>query len=350
MSDEPSFSEPHSLYKFLREALEDGGKAAMERVGSLARVERELLIKGPCIAALTAWGDAGFALMIDNALRTQTSKDTSNAIKALAAVASETEIASELLFIHDEDVLRLINTRIRAGQYRAIARRRLAEMIMSIPSKDLLISLGASFTQLSFANPEAAGEIISAISSKWLGFGPRELDQFELLINQKPESEPDLHDFLERYPQILDPLAVQVWSKPDFHGFKEPDFLIRRSDDTYLVVEIENAAKQLITQAGQPSSHVTQAVKQANDYQGFLRRRLPEARTHFPEIDDIDGLVVIGIENLLSPSQAEVLRNENMSRSKLRIVGFDWVVNRSRAIIANVSTSNVQLVKKYRVI
>jgi hypothetical protein len=95
---------------------------------------------------------------------------------------------------------------------------------------------------------------------------------------------------------------------------------------------------------------VTQAVKQVNDYRGFLRRRLPEARTHFPEIDDIDGVVVIGMENSLSPAQAEVLREENISRNKLRIVGFDWVVHRSRAIIANVSASNVKLIRKYRVV
>jgi hypothetical protein len=42
MSDEPSFTEPHSFYKFLREALEDGGKAAMERVGNLAHLIHRL--------------------------------------------------------------------------------------------------------------------------------------------------------------------------------------------------------------------------------------------------------------------------------------------------------------------
>jgi hypothetical protein len=72
-----------------------------------------------------------------------------------------------------------------------------------------------------------------------------ELDEYENLLEQKPEDEPSLHAFFERYPQMLDPMAVQVWSKPDFHGYKEPDFLIRRSDNSYLIIEIENAEKSI---------------------------------------------------------------------------------------------------------
>ncbi|MGJ5071268.1 Shedu anti-phage system protein SduA domain-containing protein [Bradyrhizobium oligotrophicum] len=350
MDHVPSFADPHSFYAFLRAAIEDGGTASLAKIGELAAVERELEIKGPCVAALACWGDAGFSVMVQNALRNTTSKDTSAAIKTLALIAARKPLSSTAAFIIDQATVDLINGRLAQTNLADTARQRLAELVMSLRSEDLLIPLGVSFTQVSFADSDAAGEIVAAISAKWLGFGPRELDQCEQILEQSPEDEPALHSFFEQYPQVIDPLAVEVWSKPDFHGFKEPDFLIRRSDNSYIVVEIENAAKPIMTQSNQPTSYVTQAVKQANDYRAFLRERLAEAKKHFPRLDDPDSLVVIGMERTLSGPQKEALRQENYSRNKLRIVGFDELLIRSRAIISNVIASKVRVVKRYRVV
>ena len=146
------------------------------------------------------------------------------------------------------------------------------------------------------SDADIVGEIVHALSSKWLSFGPSELDEYEKLLEQKPEDEPSLHAFFERYPQMLDPMTVQVWSKPDFHGYKEPDFLIRRSDNSYLVIEIENAAKSIMTQANQPSAYVTQAVKQVNEYRFFLlekTRRTALSPWHYSLLVIGDGLPAV---------------------------------------------------------
>ncbi len=105
-----------------------------------------------------------------------------------------------------------------------------------------------------------------------------------------------------------------------------------------------------MTQADQPSAYVTQAVKQVNDYRSFILERLVEARHHFPYIHDPDALVVVGLEKKLLPSQAKALQQENPSRSKLRIVGFDWILDRSRAVLSNVTAANVEVIKDYRVV
>lgn len=176
------------------------------------------------------------------------------------------------------------------------------------------------------------------------------LEAFALLIRHSSDDEPRLHSFLEVFPQILDPMAVQVWSKPDLHGFKVPDFLIRRSDNSYLVVEIETPAKSLVTRGGQMSAYVTQAVKQAIDYRAFVLERLLEVRHHFPEIHDPDALVVTGLEEKLSKVQAHTLQEENRARSKLRIVGFDWLLQRARTVLSNVTNSKIEVIKNYRVV
>jgi hypothetical protein len=105
-----------------------------------------------------------------------------------------------------------------------------------------------------------------------------------------------------------------------------------------------------MTQADQPSAYVTQAVRQVNDYRSFLLERLVEARHFFPHIDDPDCLVVIGLENQLLPSQASALQQENRSRNKLRIVGFDWILRRARAVLTNVTTAKVEVVRNFRVV
>lgn len=338
------------FYAFLRSAIRNRGRDDLDQVAAHAAEHRELEIKGPCIAALACWGDDGFKRAVDNALKDSTSKNISGAIKLLAAIASDRPITAESCFIRDATCLDDINQYVLANDLSALARRRLSELIMSIPESDLLIPLGAAFTQVAIADQGIAAEIVSAIGSKWLGFGPRELDAFENLLRERPEDEPSLHEFFERNPQMLDPMAVQVWSKPDFHGFREPDFLIRRSDDTYVVIEIENANKALITQADQPSSFVTQAVKQANEYRNFLAERIVESRRHFPGLHDPDALVIIGLERKLTTSQLEALKQENRSRAKLRIVGFDWILQRSRAVLSNVTGTKVDVIKRYRVV
>lgn len=340
--------EAKEFYEFLHGALKDRGATALNAVAKCAAENRELEIKGPCIAALVCWGEAGLESILDIALSDRTSKNISAAIKAYSALASGQTISRHSAFIIDETTVERINEHLRQTDMTALGKKYLSALVMSLPTDDLLIPLGVAFTQIGIADPNIASEIVAAISNKWLEFGTRELSAFEELITTAADDEPALHNFLEQYPQILDPMAVEVWSKPDFHGVQEPDFLIRRSDDTYLVVEIETPAKQLITQSNQPSAQVTQAVRQVIDYRSFLAEHIQEALSHFPNISDPDALVVIGMETGLTDAQRRALARENQSRNKLRVAGFDWLVSRARTILSNATASKVLVHKRYR--
>ncbi len=138
-------------------------------------------------------------------------------------------------------------------------------------------------------------------------------------------------------------MAVQIWPEPNLLGSRFPDFVVRRSDNTYVVVEIECPSKNIVTAAGQLSADTTHAEQQAVDYRTYLLRRINDARAHFPGFDNPDCLVVIGKEQGLTDRQREVLRDANLTRHKLRIVGFDWLAERAKVVAANITRHDVEV-------
>ena len=196
------------FYRSLEAAIRDGGTQALSDLAECAASERDLLIKAPCVAALACWGDAGFQKIIANVVHNRTSKDTGAALKTLALIAANKPISSASAFFHDDQLLRQINESIIQQDLSSVARRRLSELVMMLPVDDLLIPLGNTFTHIGISDDDIAGEIVGALSSKWLGFGPYVLVLFASRIDQKPHDEPGLHAYLERFPQMLDPMAV----------------------------------------------------------------------------------------------------------------------------------------------
>nr|WP_249794049.1 Shedu anti-phage system protein SduA domain-containing protein [Bradyrhizobium sp. BRP56] len=170
------------------------------------------------------------------------------------------------------------------------------------------------------------------------------------MLTARANDEPAFQEFFCTYPQLLDPLAVQVWSQPDFHGAAEPDFVIRRADDSYLVVEIECPGKMLLTKGGQFSHETVHAEKQTLDYESFLSERVVEARMHFPNYRRADCLAVIGLETALTTEQRQNLDRANGRRQNLRVVGFDWLLDRARTMISNIGEGEIEVIKRHRVV
>jgi hypothetical protein len=93
-------------------------------------------------------------------------------LKILALIAAGKSISASAAFIVDQDFIDLINNTISGQNLSVIARRRLSDLIMTLPVDDLLIPLGAAVTQVGMTDPSVASEIVGALRSKWLGFGP----------------------------------------------------------------------------------------------------------------------------------------------------------------------------------
>lgn len=315
----------------------------------MARDADDLLVTFPTYAALMAWGAEGMGLIVEIALTHPKVKSKSAAFTLFSIAALDGRISPSSMVMVPLAIQNAMNAKADPRVMRSDASHALRTLILSLPAEDLMLPLSQSMMHL-MDRQDVVATLVAALGVKWLRFGPPVLDQYRQLIADSPDDEPEFQAFFCRYPQLLDPMAVQVWSQPDFHGALEPDFVIRRADDSYLVVEIECPGKLLMTRGNQLSSEATHAESQAVEYESFLSERFSEARMHFPKYRRADCLVIIGTEAGLNHAQSEALERAKQRRQNVRIAGFDWLEARARRLIENVSHGTIDVITRHRVI
>ena len=340
---------PDDLRALLRECVEDGGLDALVCVRRLYEdmyggMTFNYELKAPAASTLLIWKELGLKALMEGVEKNPASKNISITLQLLATVAARENLP--IFGVVGETVIdKAIQDAITGTPVLArVARSHLVAFILSFPDDDeVAASVGSSLTSLSIERAASARELFAAVSKRWLALSTPVLNAFDELIGSKPGDEHVFQVFLTRYPQILDPLAVRIWPQPDLFGFKEPDFVVQRADGSYMVVEIECPGKGLVTAGGQLTSEVTHAEQQAADYRRYLIRRFSEVEKHFPQLQEPDCLVVVGLERDLSDKQRQALRDANHGRNHLRIVGFDWLLERARTIAANMTQPNVEV-------
>jgi hypothetical protein len=341
-------ADPEELHELLLECMNNG---TVEGLACVRRLYEDMYggftfnfeIKAPAASCLIFWGEVGLRSLVDGANATPSGKNVSLCVRNLAVLASGRPI-SELSFIRDGRIVERIQTEhSKMDGIDEIARVLLTQFVLSRESDDDVASLGGRLSSV-VEDMGAAKELFAAISARWLAVGEPVLREFERLIVEHPADEPAFQSFLTAHPQILDPMAIQVWPQPNLLGSRYPDFLVRRADNSYLVVEIECPAKSLV-KGGQASAAVTHAEQQVTDYREYLMRRHQDAIQHFPHFNDPDCLVVTGLQRELDENQMAILTHVNRHRVRLRIVGFDWLVERARNIATNITRHRVQVIK-----
>lgn len=338
------------LYQLLNECMQDGtveGLACVRRLfeDNYGGFTYNYELKAPAAATLVVWGEAGIRSLVDAALATPTSKNISLCVQILSGVAAGTAIPP-LLFVHDA----ALAERIQAAQTASLClapscQRHLVDLVLSFESDDDVAGyIGSALHRTSVpADVSAAKEIFAALSARWLVVSKPVLERYELLIAEQGDNEPAFQRILMQHPQLLDPMVAHIWPQPNLFGSRFPDFVLRRADDTYAVVEIECPNKPLVTTGGQLSADVTHAEKQATDYRNYLMQHFADARSHFPNFDDPDCLVVVGRERVLDNQRKAALRDANRHRHGIRIVGFDWLADRARVVAGNLTRHDVEI-------
>ena len=230
------------------------------------------------------------------------------------------------------------------------ARTKLIEFVLAFDDDDKLLGhIGVAFQIVTWPGPDVAKELIAALATRWLAISTPLLDKYERLIADHPDDEPVFQRFFTEYPQILDPMAAEVWPLPDLHGYRQPDFVLRRFDNTYVVVEIEAPSKMLVTRKNAIAATASTAISQVNEYLRFIRQ-LQNVQIHFPRLDDVRGLAVVGLQSDLDDSRMQALRNHNAGNHALRVVGFDWLADRARAVQENSIRAGIPVRMKKRVV
>ncbi|MEO4041154.1 Shedu anti-phage system protein SduA domain-containing protein [Hoeflea sp. CAU 1731] len=334
------------LHEFLSVCIQDRGLTARDHVRNLFSNNYgghtfKWEFKQPAGLALLAWGDAGIAEMKRVFLEDDNFSNRRLVFEILSALAAgESPIqfnsASSEVWAQVTDCGRL------PPAIQVSARRTLVDLVLSIEATDDVAGLiGGALQQQQFRKDGAAVELIRAASSRWLAIGDSVLNDFQKLIVANADDEPSFQNFFEANPQLLDPMAIEVWPQPNLFGSKKPDFVVKRSDGSYLIVEIECPGKSLITKAGHPSAAVTHAEHQAIDYRNYMLKHVGNAKTVFPGFSDPDCLVVVGLESTLSDDNKIALASLNGNRHRFRVVGFDWLLERAQRVSQNVTEHGV---------
>jgi hypothetical protein len=244
--------------------------------------------------ALAAWREQGIDTLVEAAKDWPSNKNYSIALRTLVHISYGEYLENVIFFPKfSQDII----SEIQSDAVREYAYRKLNEFLIDIPDDDVALAVSVALQQLYSQEVECekTSILLGACSKCWLAVSNPVLSEYESLLSCHPHKESVFQDFLQKYPQMLDPMAVEVCPKPDFHGIFEPDFVIKRFDNTYLVVEIETPGKKIVTQGGRLSSGVTHAEQQVNDYLRFIRENRYSLDRHFPQIDSPSGLVVIGL-------------------------------------------------------
>jgi hypothetical protein len=155
---------------------------------------------------------------------------------------------------------------------------------------------------LSRPEGESGGNMSFGATNQWvenypnrLGLLKHAIDEFRnVLLFQSHETEDVFHKLIEAHPILLD-VYGRCESKPQFRypigeqspigkSYLEPDFIVSYPDQSYKLVELERASKDVATCQGQPRSEVGQAVFQTAEWVHFIREHYSELKARYPGI------------------------------------------------------------------
>lgn len=160
------------------------------------------------------------------------------------------------------------------------------------------------------------------------------IDDWEALVAQDlPEHQ--YQDFLEKHPVFVDPLAAEVINRKRLGLELVTDFVVRRHDSRYVVVEIEKPQDRIFTRADDFSAAFTHASGQVLDFQGWVAENTAYAQKHLPGIESPHGVLVIGRRGALTPQQEAKLRRWLTNSKNIEVLTFDDLTTRARALHAS---------------
>lgn len=340
---------PQALNSLLQRCMDDGGPRALSHVSRLFEddyggMTYKWELKEPSGAALLYWRETGIDELARVARRSVRFANRGIAFDILSSAAS----GEFSMLLSGKSWLQLKQKVIDRGalttEMQKYAQRTLVELALNIEDEDDLILALANSFQRHYANPKggsAAKQMVQAAASRWFAIGDHTLSKYLKLIEDSPNCEPSFQAFFEANPQLLDPMAVEVWPEPNLFGSRKPDFVVKRSDGSYLVIEIECPKKMLVTKAGNLSAAASHAENQAMDYRSYMMQHISSVRETFPTFSDPDCLVIVGLESSLTDGQKSALFRHNAHRHRLDVVGFDWILDRARRISENVAEHGV---------
>lgn len=167
-------------------------------------------------------------------------------------------------------------------------------------------------------------------------------DALVALLEAEGSNEEAIHQFLYRPENhfFLDTDHVEVRSKVPFGDYIS-DFVVRRSDQTYKLIEIEPATKRIFTTSrSEPTAHFNHARQQVLDWQDYVREHVAHVRDvqHLPGIHEPPGMVLMGRSSDIDSEKAEKRWKAMAASDPLELRTYDDVITKMRNLAERLRT------------
>lgn len=302
------------------------------------------LIACPAMSLLPAWGTEGIQYLYEFAIDGPHSSD---ALSILAIVSlGRVPTSADLVFLRkywdelekyklDLGIVPESTRRVREAILDHLTDPYMKTRLLNVISQQAMFP-GNNSTQGQHFQAERLHFLMDTLIDSHLILNKEVLEQFEALLEQGPEREERLQRFLVEHPVLLDPFVTELRSKHELGDDFITDFVVRRTNNEYVVVEIENSTDQLFKQNSAFTQDLMTAVGQVRDFQAWISDNIAYAQTKLPGIRHPDGLVVIGRRKTLLPEMEKRLSEENFSRrGHIKIVTYDDLLSQGWSVYRN---------------
>lgn len=161
------------------------------------------------------------------------------------------------------------------------------------------------------------------------------ISRFEALVADLVPEEA-YQRFLAEHPVFIDPLASQVIPKQKLGVEHVTDYVVKRLDNEYVLVEIERPQDTIFTGADDFTAKFIHGYGQVLDFQQWVAAHGEYARTLMPGIVSPKGVLVIGMRNALSERQASKLARFCMNSRSIEIYTYDDLIKRATDLYENI--------------
>lgn len=162
------------------------------------------------------------------------------------------------------------------------------------------------------------------------------IEEFEKIIFNSESREEDFQVYLKENPALIDPLAKEVIPKKKLGVEFITDFVLRKLNDEYVLVEIERPKTPIFTKSNDFTFQFTHALGQVIDFQEWVESNIAYAEKLMPGIVSPTGLLIIGLESDLNDFQKKKLRRFNINnQGKIKVITFDELIKISYKLYRN---------------
>lgn len=163
------------------------------------------------------------------------------------------------------------------------------------------------------------------------------IHNFENLINESGQKEEIYQKYLGENPILIDPLAKEIIPKQKLGDDYITDFVIRKLNNEYLLVEIEKPSDNIFSKSNDFTSKFTHALGQVLDFQEWVESHIEYAGSKLPGISSPTGVLIIGrSESLNSIQRAKLKRFNTTMNGRIKVFTYDDVLRNASILYHNI--------------